>query len=305
MRRLTGSYQRRKRPSEAQSLRCHFVCAALLLIAAGAWCSASSAAPDRFRFEIIGDRTGEAVPGVYEEAWQEAAATHPDFVITVGDTIQGESDDTMNQQWQQAMELLRPFARIHKYFTVGNHDVWDAASGAAYTRYTHDPLCYSFDYRQAHFTVLDENKVDPLAPVSPKQLAFLDQDLKAHQSQPLKFVFSHTPFWLLAVMTHDPASQIQVLAKRYGVQYVIAGHLHQMLHFNEKGVTYLSMASSGGHLRGTKLYQDGWFFAHTTVEVDGAKVDMKIHELQPPHGQGRVTHPVDWGKFGLVHKSAQ
>ena len=30
-----------------------------------------------FRFAILGDRTGEAVSGVYEEAWREAAAERP------------------------------------------------------------------------------------------------------------------------------------------------------------------------------------------------------------------------------------
>lgn len=298
-----GTYQRRKRAFVVQSSIVRTACL-LAVFAVGALFATVTRASETFRFDILGDRTGEAVPGVYEEAWTEAAADHPRFVISVGDTIQGESDDTMDEQWQAAMQLLRPFARIPKYFAPGNHDVWDAGSAVAYEKYTHHPLHYSFNYRQAHFTVLNEHQVDPLAPISPDELKFLTADLEAHRSQPLKFVVSHTPFWLLGAVTHDPAAQIQVLAKRFGVQYIIAGHLHQMLHFTNQGVTYLSMPSAGGHLRGAKLYKDGWFFAHTTFDVKGSSVSITIHELNPPHGEGRVTHPEDWGASGLV-KSAK
>jgi len=46
-------------------------------------------AADDFDFAILGDRTGDSVQGVYEEAWREANLDHPAFAITVGDTIQG------------------------------------------------------------------------------------------------------------------------------------------------------------------------------------------------------------------------
>jgi hypothetical protein len=47
---------------------------------------------DSFRFAILGDRTGEAQPGVYEQVWKEVAAENPAFVLSVGDTIQGMND---------------------------------------------------------------------------------------------------------------------------------------------------------------------------------------------------------------------
>ena len=45
-------------------------------------------------FVILGDRTGDAQPGVYERVWREMDALDPDFVINVGDTIQGGNDAT-------------------------------------------------------------------------------------------------------------------------------------------------------------------------------------------------------------------
>ena len=47
--------------------------------------SAATPQPESFRFVILGDRTGEARPGVYEQVWQEAAAEDPAFVVTTGD----------------------------------------------------------------------------------------------------------------------------------------------------------------------------------------------------------------------------
>ena len=39
------------------------------------------------------------------------------------------------------------------------------------------------------------------------------------------------------------------MAKQYGVCCVIAGHVHQLIHADLDGVTYVSLPSAGGHLR--------------------------------------------------------
>lgn len=250
-----------------------------------------------FRFAILGDRTGEAVAGVYEEAWRETAAERPAFVVNVGDTIQGGNDDTVNAEWRSASRLLLPYRRYRVFFTPGNHDVWSAASAQAFKKYTRHPLHYSFDYREAHFTILDNSRSDE---VPPSELEFLRNDLEAHKGQRLKFIFSHRPSWILQVVLGNPRFPLHQIAKQYGVQYVIAGHIHQMLAFHLDGITYLSMASSGGHLRASKRYQDGWFFEHSLVTVKGGSVQFQIEELAAPFGQGRATRPEDWGPAGLV-----
>jgi 3',5'-cyclic-AMP phosphodiesterase len=270
-----------------------------LLILGGAFAACSSLR-DEFHFEILGDRTGEAQPGVYEEAWKETVADHPAFVITVGDTIQGEDDLTMDNQWQQVMTLLAPYRKFRIFFTPGNHDVWSLASAEAYEKYTKHPLHYGFNFEQAHFVVLDDSRSDRMPA---EEIAFLRNDLEANQRRPLKFIFSHRPSWLVNVVLSNPNFPLAQLAKRYGVRYVIAGHLHQMQHYELDGIIYLSMASSGGHLRGSKKYQDGWFFAHTLVTIHGDRADFSIHELSAPYGEGRVSSPADWGPSGLEHSA--
>ncbi len=287
---------------------------AILPMALGVWLLGSQAAAQRaatehdsFQFVILGDRTGETEPGVYERVWQEAAAEDPAFVLTVGDSIQGLSDATAEAEWRQLERILIPYRRFTLYLTPGNHDIWSARSEALFRKYAahlaqlpdraqppHLPH-YSFDYSQAHFTILDNSRSDSF---SPEELQFLQMDLQAHKDQPVKFIVSHRPSWLIDAMFQNPRFRLHELAKQYGVQYVVAGHLHQMLDIDLEGVKYVSMPSAGGHLRGTMQYRDGWFFGYALVVVHGQAVDFHIKELKPPLGQGRVTELKDWRKAG-------
>ena len=61
---------------------------------------------DDFRFVILGDRTGEAQPGVFEAALRESMAADPEFVITVGDAIQGGDEVHINPEWQSVLSAV-------------------------------------------------------------------------------------------------------------------------------------------------------------------------------------------------------
>jgi 3',5'-cyclic-AMP phosphodiesterase len=281
----------------------------------GNWAAAQPAATrsDSFQFVILGDRTGEAQPGIYERVWQEAAAEHPAFVLSVGDSIQGLNDATAETEWRDFEQILTPYRRFPLFLAAGNHDIWSARSEMLFQKYaahlfqsphqaqsphlaqppqlTH----YGFDYLQAHFTVLDNSRSDILPP---EELQFLETDLEAHKNQPVKFIVSHRPSWLVDAMLQNPRFRLHQLAKKYGVQYVIAGHLHQMLEVDLEGVDYLSLASAGGHLRGTEQYSDGWFFGYALAGVRGQALDLHIKELKSSPGHGRITEPKDWLKAG-------
>jgi 3',5'-cyclic-AMP phosphodiesterase len=272
-----------------------------LALTAGALASYYAPIPEVFRFVILGDRTGEHVPGVWEQVWRETAAEHPDFVITVGDTIEGTDDLTVDAQWREMMQMLAPYRKYRIFFTPGNHDVWSLASAQAFEKYTHHALHYSFDFRQLHFTILDNSRSDEMPA---EELAFLRNDLAAHSKQPIKFVFSHRPSWILNAVLGNSHFPLHEIASQYGVQYIIAGHIHQMLHFELPGITYLSMASSGGHLRLDKAYDKGWFFQHTLVTVRFPSTLFEIKETGPPFGKSRLTHVQDWGAAGLVERPA-
>jgi predicted phosphodiesterase len=273
----------------------YLLAAAGLCIAAAV---AATATDGHFDFAILGDRTGGALPGVYEQAWNEAAAEHPSFLLTTGDSIEGMDDAAAQSQWQE-VERTWKASHIPFYLTPGNHDIWSAASEQLFRKYAGHPPRYSFDCAQAHFTILDNSRSDDL---SAEDLDYLEKDLNAHPAAAVKVIVSHRPSWLMNVGFRNPDFPLHRLARRYGVQYVIAGHIHQMLRFELEGVTYLSMPSAGGHLRLSGAYQDGWFFGHAHVDVRGRDIDFQLEELKAPRGQGRITKAAEWGMNGLLAK---
>ncbi len=279
------------------TIRRSLVCSAVLLFVL--LCLGAAPAPDSFRFAILGDRTGEAQAGVYERVWKQVTAASPAFVVSVGDTIQGLDDATAEAQWQEVDRLLQPFRGRPIYLAPGNHDVWSNESARLFQQYARHPLHFSFDYGQLHVTILDNSRSDQL---TSQELAFLEADLKEHAAQPLKMIVSHRPSWLLDVATQNPNFPLHQLAKRYGVSYVVAGHIHQMMRFELEGIEYVSMASSGGHLRLSGAYQDGWFFGYALAEVKDNNAHFHVQEAASPDGEGRVTALTDWGMTGLVKK---
>jgi Icc protein len=266
-------------------------------VAGGLLFVAAAPEPDSFRFVVLGDRTGETQSGVYERVWKDAAAGNPAFVVSVGDTIQGLNDETAEAEWEQAEQMLAAWKRFPLYLAPGNHDIWSDKSAKLFQKYSGHPPHYSFDFRQAHFTVLDNSRSEQF---SAGELAFLEEDLKAHEQQPLKFIVSHRPSWLLNAILDNTDFALQKIAKKYGARYVIAGHVHEMLHAQLEGIEYVSMAGAGGHLRASGKYEDGWFFGYGVVNVSGKNVDFGIRELGAPYGQGRSTELKDWGKAGLL-----
>jgi len=72
----------------------------VILLAVVVLAVAAVAAP--VRFAIIGDRTGDYQDSIYEKIVAEVAKARPEFVFTVGDQIEGYTEDTtvLNKEWQ-------------------------------------------------------------------------------------------------------------------------------------------------------------------------------------------------------------
>lgn len=262
---------------------------------AGVWIASALAfaliaappASNDFRFAILGDRTGDAQPGVYEQIWAEIDSGNPDFVINVGDTIQGGHDATAASEWRALRPLWARF-RFPLYFTPGNHDIWSSASRTVYERETGHPAFYSFDYQKAHFIVLDNSQAPDLSFDLPDdQMRFLELDLERNRDRNPKFVFFHKPLWLIPVKFQNSHFAFHQLMLKYGVGYVVSGHGHEYVHERLDGVTYLEAPSSGGKLKG-QGFDEGWFYGHVEVTVKGPNVAIAVKEIGPPLGQSRV-----------------
>ena len=243
------------------------IACAVLLFAAGA-----NSPENDFQFAIVGDRTGEAVAGVYERVLSDIAPEHPAFVVSVGDTIQGGDDHTARAEWRQLRPLWKRM-RVPWFFAPGNHDVWSAASARIYTEETGHPLCYSFDWKNAHFTILDNSRTDDL---SPAQLSFLESDLARLTTRGPRFVVFHRSFWWVWLRLQNTNFELQRIARKFAVTAVISGHVHEFDRMEQDGVTYLMVCSSGGHLRDTG---PGWFFGHVLATVHDGHVAFTVHKL--------------------------
>ncbi|GGH36628.1 metallophosphoesterase family protein [Paenibacillus segetis] len=97
-----------------------------------------------FTFAVLGDRCGIAIPGVFEKALTTVHALQPDFVVSVGDLIEGYLDDEQlaHMQWEH-MEALLQEIKLPVFQTIGNHDcgsalmskVWRERKGLDYYAY--------------------------------------------------------------------------------------------------------------------------------------------------------------------------
>jgi 3',5'-cyclic AMP phosphodiesterase CpdA len=240
-----------------------------------------------FRFSILGDRTGDAEPQVYESVWRDVSVLHPDFVVNVGDTIQGGNDATAEAEWR-ALRPLWDRSKLPQFFTPGNHDIWSEMSRRIYEKETGHPAFYGFNYQNAHFTVLDNSQTENL---SDQQMQFLERDLRENKSRDPKFVLFHKPFWLIPVKFQSSQFPFHQLIRRYGVRYVISGHGHQYVRAVQDGIVYLEAGSSGGKLKGQGFAQ-GWFFGQIFTHVTAGKVEMTVKEVDGPMGKGR-TFPAE------------
>ena len=80
--------------------------------------------PDNFQFAVVGDRTGGHRPGVLTAAVDLLNLIQPEFVVNVGDLIEGyvEDESVLKSQWAEADGKLKR-VDMPLFFVPGNHDV--------------------------------------------------------------------------------------------------------------------------------------------------------------------------------------
>ena len=142
-------------------------------------------APRNFQFAVIGDRTGGAnVQDTFKIAMGQVNLLQPEFVINVGDMIEGYSDEKaeLHAEWKEVDKLLdtleMPFFR-----SPGNHDianktaqeVWRERYGVSY---------YYFVYGNVLFMILDSEDPPREAPEGIKEK--LDEYNRLQTEDPAK-----------------------------------------------------------------------------------------------------------------------
>src|SRR6056297_2002164 len=79
---------------------------------------------DVFRFAIMGDRTGGMRSGIFEKAAGKVNLMQPEFVLSVGDLIDGYTTEpeVWNRQWEEFDAIINKLD-MRFYYVPGNHDI--------------------------------------------------------------------------------------------------------------------------------------------------------------------------------------
>ena len=238
------------------------------------WTSEPKIAGDSYRFVIIGDLTGGEEPGIFKQAVERINDLDPDFVVSVGDLIDGYTIDTslINSEWQSFQNTLQklnaPF-----FYVPGNHDVanpvlmstWQKKFGESY---------YTFKVGKYLFVVL--NTWEPgVSGISEEQTSEIKRAIENESKETPLFVFTHDPFWLIS---NQPGIQElnSIFSQRNTTFF--CGHEHRYLHKivnGQKHYMLAGVATGGPGMRGPEL---GEFHNLMFVSVRGD--DFKIANIE-------------------------
>jgi hypothetical protein len=238
-----------------------------------------------FRFVIFGDRTGGHRPDVFKNAVSQVNLLQPEFVIGVGDSIEGYTEDRkkLTEEWDQFDSLVKQLEAPF-FYVAGNHDLSNSTMLELWKeRYGRD--YYHFRYKNTLFLVL--NTEDPPVALPPeirqKQLALeamMAKDPESTQKRilaasksrgeapklPGSVAISNTQVsyfsevlnshqnvdWTFVIM-HKPAwlygnTAFSIIEDALGTRpyTVIAGHEHYYSYEKRHGHDYVDIGTTGG-----------------------------------------------------------
>ena len=146
------------------------------------WSKTPEASPGPLRFVVIGDNTGLARPGVFHQALKQISWLKPDFILSVGDLIEGYTDDAQEiaRQWD-AIEHAVAEAGCPFLYVPGNHD-YNTPTAVAAWKQRRGPEYYAFTYKSALFLMLSTE--DPPTQMSPEMAKQIYQMVELMKTDP-------------------------------------------------------------------------------------------------------------------------
>ena len=238
--------------------------------------------PGKFSFAVVTDLYSGYRPGVFEVAAAELGLLRPAFVMTIGDQIEGGTEDKarLNAEWDEFDARL---AALHApYFHAGgNHDltslaqrqVFEARYGRRYYHFLYKGVLFlvldTEDYSAARmaeiFRMRDEyirtDDVDhakalklpyaslmeaKVGEIGDAQSAYFETVLKANHKARWTVILFHKPVWNRT----DAHGLGRIEAALKGRPYtVVSGHLHQYGLTERDGHDYLALGTTGGGRR--------------------------------------------------------
>ena len=216
--------------------------------------------PTNFQFVVVTDRTGGMRPGIFEQGVEKVNLLQPEFVLSVGDLIQGYTEDVdeIKRQWDEFDEFVKRL-NMPFFYVVGNHDItnkimediWKERLGSTY---------YHFVYHDVLFLCLNsEEGLDAHRSsfFSEQQRAYVQQALADNPDVRWTMVFLHKPVWLAQESENEDVKQqieksgwSEIESMLQGRKHtVFAGHIHRYTHRTRNNSKYITLATTGGGSR--------------------------------------------------------
>ncbi len=271
-----------------------------------------NADPDQFQFVIVTDRTGGHRDGIFEDGVRKINLLQPEFVMSVGDLIEGYTEDQteIDLQWNEFMGFVNAL-EMPFFFVPGNHDASNMTMVEDWKK-RFGKLYYHFVYKDVLFLCLDSED-PPASRMSDEQVAYMKKALEENPDVRWTLVFLHKPLW-----THDKPTgweKFEPLLKGRP-HSVFAGHTHNYQKYTRNDSEYIVLATMGGgtQLRGPNFGEFDHFMWVTMTDkgprfanllLDGiwdanVLTDERIEIMRPVMSGSAVTTDgivVDSGTF--------
>ena len=224
----------------------------------------------QFQFAIVTDRTGGHRPGVFPMGIRKLNLLQPEFVMSVGDLIEGYTQDTvrLNAEWKEFIgfidSLQAPF-----FYVPGNHDItnavmakkWDELFGVSY---------YHFVYNNVLFLCLnseDNYRGSGRGTIDDKQYEYIKKVLEENKDVKWTLVFLHQALWVQEDTKRWKDVEKLLQDRNHNV---FAGHYHRYWKTTRNNGNYIALATTGGHslLRG-RAYGEFDHVAWVTMTDEG------------------------------------
>ena len=219
------------------------------------WTSlAANDAPEDFHFVIVTDRTGGERRGVFPAAMPKVNLLEPAFVVSVGDLIEGYTQDQaqLDREWDEfagfVNALETPFFHV-----AGNHDMSNAVMAEAW-RERFGPSYYHFLYKDVLFIALNSELFgmvsDPESPVpgpwtQAEQLAWLEGVFAEHPNPRWTIVLVHQPLWDYREGVRGDWPRVEAMLGERDYT-VFAGHFHRYVKNVRNNRKYFTLGTTGG-----------------------------------------------------------
>ncbi len=199
-----------------------------------------------FQFAIVSDRTGGHRPGVFPIAIDKLNLLQPEFVMSVGDLIEGYTEDEarIDREWEEFTGFIDKL-EVPFFYVPGNHDyINDVMAKKWKERFGKD--YYHFQYKDVLFLCLNSEERKRGAGrgyIDQPQYDYIKETLADNQDVKWTLVFMHQPLWDQedSGMWEDVE---ELLKDRKHTVYV--GHRHRYVRYERNDSKYFILATTGG-----------------------------------------------------------